>query len=77
MIKTIKISAKCRDAFTMDLINDNKEVFSYLGYVPNKLIPGKYGDSIDLEIDVESGKIINWTKPTQNDFEEFIKEIEL
>ncbi len=28
-------------------------------YVPNKLIPGEYGDVIDMTID-ENGKITNW-----------------
>ena len=37
-------------------------------YVPNSLIPGKYGDYIDLNID-EKGMISNWYwKPTFEDF---------
>ena len=31
-------------------------------YVPNKLLPGEYGDYVDLIID-ENGKITNWLKP--------------
>jgi hypothetical protein len=37
-------------------------------YVPNHLIPGEYGDYIDLDID-ETGRIVNWPKrPSLEDF---------
>lgn len=35
-------------------------------YVPNSLIPGSYGDYIEMGID-ENGKIANW-KPSLDDF---------
>jgi hypothetical protein len=35
-------------------------------YVPNELIPGSYGDYIEMSID-ENGKIANWT-PSLGDF---------
>mgnify|MGYP006214627153 CR=1 FL=1 len=35
-------------------------------YVPNKLIPGQYGDYIVMDID-ENGKIANW-RPNLSDF---------
>jgi hypothetical protein len=35
-------------------------------YVPNKLIPGSYGDYIEMEIN-EDGKIFGW-KPSLEDF---------
>jgi len=34
------------------------------GYVPNSLLPGSYGDYLDMSID-ENGKILNW-KPNAN-----------
>lgn len=37
-------------------------------YVPHSIIPGEYGDYIDLEID-ESGTITNW--PKDSDFDGF------
>ena len=37
-------------------------------YVPNRLIPGEYGDYIDLKIDM-NGIITNWkSKPSIEDF---------
>ena len=39
-------------------------------YVPNRLIPGSYGDDIDLIID-ENGIVTNWPKePSLEDFTE-------
>lgn len=35
------------------------EVAKIIGYVPNKLLPGEYGDYLALEID-EDGSILNW-----------------
>lgn len=35
-------------------------------YVPNHLIPGSYGDYIEMQID-ENGKIANW-RPSLDDF---------
>lgn len=38
-------------------------------YVPNGLIPGKYGDYIEMDIDAE-GRILNWPKsPHISEFE--------
>lgn len=39
-------------------------------YVPNNLVPGEYGDYIDLKID-GSGKITNW--PTSPSIDEFLE----
>jgi len=36
-------------------------------YVPNELIPGSYGDYIEMEID-ENGKIADW-RPSLEDFD--------
>lgn len=36
-------------------------------YVPNELIPGSYGDYIEMEID-ENGKIFDWS-PSLEDFD--------
>ena len=38
------------------------------GYVPNGIVPGSYGDYVDLKID-ESGVITNW--PTNPKFDNF------
>jgi hypothetical protein len=43
----------------MDL-SDGKE---YNGYVPSFL--GRGGDDVELEIDLETGQIVGWKKPSQ------------
>lgn len=50
---------KVCDAGTYSLFDETgAEVVSYSGYVPN-IVPGSYGDYIELEID-ENGVITNW-----------------
>ena len=64
MLRVIKIVAKCSDQFiaTMD---DGLEKLRYEGYVP-RFFPGQhYGDYVMLDIDIDSGKIINWKAPTK------------
>lgn len=48
---------------------DGKEVAAIEGdYVPNRVVPGQYGDYIDLQIN-GSGVITNW--PKNPDFSDF------
>ena len=68
MSKTISISAKCSDLFGAFLYDGNKLVGEYDGYVPEWLPNPKnqhFGDYINLEIDIETGRILNWKKPTE------------
>ena len=65
---TLKISAKCSDLFDATLSSDKKGLNGeYSGYVP-KWLPNTrvehYGDYVQLEIDVATGKILNWQQPT-------------
>jgi len=64
-IKTLSISAKCSDLFYIDALDANgNPVLQKHGYVPD-FMPGKhYGDYAILEIDVATGKILNWNVPT-------------
>ncbi len=76
--KIITISAKCSDLFNADLIGeDGKNVGeNYDGYVPTWFpnpSEGHYGDYVSLSIDISTGKIINWKKPTVNDLKETFK----
>lgn len=69
-MKTINITAKCSDAFWAALAVDGQRVGEYDGYVP-AWFPNTgeehYGDYVSLTIDVETGKIVNWKKPTTKD----------
>lgn len=57
------------------IVNDkNKILKKYDGYVPS-FMPGQhYGDYIDLEIDVKTGKILNWNSDAVKQVKAFLKE---
>ncbi len=64
-MRKIEICAKCSDMFSAQLIEDGKEPLTYNGYVP-QFFPGEhYGDYVMLTIDVNTGKILDWKKPTE------------
>lgn len=70
-MKIITISVKCSDTFNASY-NDK----DYRGYVP-KWLPSPeekhYGDYVHLDIDIETGKIVNWKQPSQEDLDETFK----
>lgn len=67
----ISISAKCSDLFSATLYKDNAFAGEYDGYVP-KFFPGDhYGDYVQLDIDIETGQILNWKKPSASDLKIF------
>ena len=63
---TIQITAKCSDLFSAVLCEaDGKPIAEYHGYVP-EFMPGEhFGDYVELTIELETGKILNWKKPTK------------
>mgnify|MGYP003633318058 CR=1 FL=1 len=74
--RTLKITAKCSDMFSFEICDqNNKVIFNQEdGYVP-EFMPGEnYGDYIMLDIDIDTGVITNWVKPTQEQIEEFINQ---
>ena len=49
------------------------ELGCYDGYVPNFFPDEHFGDYVMLDIDVKSGKILNWKVPTQKQLNDLIK----
>lgn len=74
-MKTICISAKCSDMFSANLNQDGKEIGFYSGYVPDFFPEQHYGDYVIFNIDVDTGRIVNWKKPTAKDLKIFTKEL--
>ena len=71
---TLKIYVKCSDRFTCAIADqDGNEIIEQDdGYVPS-FMPGQHcGDYIILNIDIDTGMVTNWTKPTQEEIETFI-----
>ena len=67
------MSVKCSDMFAATLEEKGKVIGEYDGYVPD-FFPGEhYGDYVMLDIDVETGKILNWKKPTVKQLKETFK----
>ena len=60
-MKILKIHAKCNDACRTTFTDGLGEI-AHQGYVIRELGIGG-GDYIKLEIDVETGKIVNWNSP--------------
>lgn len=72
-VKTIKLHLKVCDRFSCAVYDqDNRSLKEYEGYVPD-FMPGQhYGDYVMLDIDVDSGQILNWKAPTADQLQDFI-----
>jgi len=78
-MKTLTISVKCSDMFCASLVESGKPAKDYNGYVPEWFPNPKeehYGDYVQLTIDIETGKILNWKEPTVTDLKETFKDAE-
>jgi len=64
--KVACITAKCSDLCCVVLKDANgKAIAEHDGYVP-EFMPGEhFGDYIEIDIELETGRILNWKKPTQ------------
>jgi len=66
----IKFRAKCSGMFSASL-HDGQTVKNYEGYVPDFFPAQHWGDYVILEIDIDTGKILNWKTPTAQDLKIF------
>jgi hypothetical protein len=65
-IKTIRIYGKCSDrSHTVAKDASGKRLLEAEGYVKYGLGLGG-GDDIEIEVDIETGKIVGWQKPTDD-----------
>jgi hypothetical protein len=67
-IKIISVNAKCPDLCFTKLETEKGIVLEHGGGVIDGLGVG-YGDYIKLEINAETGQILNWKKPNLKDIE--------
>lgn len=76
-LRKLTISAKCSDMFSAILYEDNKQVGNeYSDYVPNWFPNPQadhFGDYVELQIDIDTGQILNWRKPTKAQLNETFK----
>ena len=63
--RILKMCAKCRDMCAMVLEINGKNSGDYDDYVPDFFPENHYGDYIEFHIDIDSGVIVNWKRPTK------------
>jgi hypothetical protein len=74
----IRLYCKVCDNFTAHITDqDGKEIGGQdEGYVPDFFPDKHYGDYLILNINLETGLITNWVKPTREEIEKFIAQDE-
>lgn len=73
-VKTLRLHLKVADRFSAELVSDKGERIHDQsdGYVPD-FMPGEHhGDYVILDIDIDSGQITNWEKPSAGEIQEWI-----
>jgi hypothetical protein len=70
MVKILSIIAKPSDCGSYYIYEDGKLAWEHRGYVPRGLGIGG-GDYVEIEIDLETGKVVGWQQP---DLENIIEE---
>lgn len=71
--KTLQIHAKCSDCCCATLLDQDGEVLKdHDGYVPDFMPGDHYGDYIILDIDIDTGQILNWKSPSPQQIEKFV-----
>ena len=72
--KELRIHMKVCDGFEGAIYDQDGQQIGkdYEGYVPDFMPEEHYGDYLILNIDLETGKILNWVPPSKEEIEEFI-----
>ena len=63
----LSICAKCSDLFSATLRTKEGTVLveQVSDYVPGFMPEEHYGDYVELDIDIDTGLIVNWKRPTK------------
>lgn len=77
--KMIEFRAKIRDEGSYLIYDDQGNLLAEAvnEYVPNDIIPGDYGDYIELQIDLETGQVLNWVKPSVDAVQQFVEQYKI
>lgn len=76
--KTLRMCLKVRDMFTAEILDENNRALGGQddGYVPSFMPGDHYGDYVMLDIDLDTGMVTNWKKPSSEDIEKFIFQLD-
>ena len=74
----LKIHIKVSDRFTAQLLSESGNVLKDQddGYVPEFMPGDHYGDYVILDIDIDTGEITNWKKPSAESIQNWISQEE-
>lgn len=75
-VKRIRTHIKVCDRFSGQVIDADGKLLRSIEdeYVPD-CFPGQhYGDYLELDIDIETGQILNWKKPTPEQLSQLLGE---
>ena len=76
-MKIMRINANCKNLFIMEIDDeDMRRTYDYEGYVPSDIGLGNDSDAVDLEIDIETGQILNWVPLTFEEVQQRAEEDE-
>ena len=72
--RILQLSAKCNDLLSLTLNDGSEKLREYTGYVPAWMptldVDGFVDpDYVGLEIDIDTGVILNWKKPRKKDLD--------
>lgn len=72
--KVLKLRLQVRDEFTATLVDRTGEAIRHQddGYVPRFMPGNHFGDYVILDIDIETGQVLNWTKPSEEDLQTWV-----
>ena len=69
-VNSVFVTAKCSDLCDVRFLDkDKNQIGERDGYVPDWMPEEHYGDYVEIEIEVATGKILNWKIPTQKELE--------
>lgn len=72
---TVHISAKCSDMCITEIMDEKGNVIAeHDGYVPSFMPDQHWGDYVILEIDIATGKILNWKVDALVEVKKFVKD---
>lgn len=71
-VDVLKMSLKVSDSFFCVIYDkDGNKISDYNGYVPSFFPGNHYGDYVMLDIELSTGKILNWKKVVPENIEDF------
>jgi hypothetical protein len=70
-VNSIFVTAKCSDLCHINFKDEHgNSIGERDGYVPDWMPENHYGDYVELEIEIATGRILNWKVPSQKELKD-------